>query len=123
MGTVLVADDDPDVRQLVAFKLRQAGHEVIDVGDGPSAIAAAGDHPLDLAVLDVTMPGLSGLEVCAALRSDARTAAVPVILLSARAHQGDAQRGLQAGAVAYVTKPFSPRELVDRVESLLNGAR
>ncbi|HET8582427.1 MAG TPA: response regulator [Jatrophihabitans sp.] len=123
MGTVLVADDDPDVRQLVAFKLRQAGHEVIVVGDGPSAIAAAGARPVDLAVLDVTMPGLSGLEVCAALRADARTAAVPVILLSARAHEGDAQRGLQAGAVAYVTKPFSPRELVDRVECLLNGAR
>lgn len=122
MGTVLVADDDPDVRQLVAFKLRQAGHEVIDVGDGPCAIAAACDRPLDLAILDVTMPGLSGLEVCAALRSDARTAAVPVILLSARAHEGDAQRGLQAGAVAYVTKPFSPRELVERVETLLNGA-
>ncbi len=123
MATVLVADDDPDIRELVSFKLERAGHEVVAVADGPSAVAAALESPPDIAIIDVTMPGLSGLQVCAALRDDPRTAAVPLILLTARAHADDAHRGLQAGAVAYVTKPFSPRELVQQVESLLVQAR
>ncbi len=119
MATVLVADDDADIRDLVSYKLEQAGHQVVSVADGMSAVAAARAHAPDVAIVDVTMPGLSGMQVCAALRDDAATAEIPVILLSARAHAGDSRTGLQAGAVDYVTKPFSPRELVQRVESLL----
>lgn len=119
MATVLVAEDDADIRELVAYKLHQAGHQVISVADGLAAVAAARENAPDVAIVDVSMPGLSGMQVCAALREDAATARIPVILLSARAHADDSETGLRAGAVAYVTKPFSPRELVERVESLL----
>jgi DNA-binding response OmpR family regulator len=119
MATVLVAEDDADIRELVAFKLHQAGHEVVSVADGLSAVAAAREKAPDVAIVDVSMPGLSGMQVCTALREHAATAQIPVILLSARAHAGDSENGLRAGAVDYVTKPFSPRDLVQRVESLL----
>jgi DNA-binding response OmpR family regulator len=121
MSTVLVADDDPDIRELVVFKLEQAGHRVIGVADGASAVTAAHDCLPDLAIIDVTMPGMSGLQVCTVLRADALTARIPVVLLTARAHADEGQLGLEAGAVAYVTKPFSPRELIRRVETLLGG--
>lgn len=121
MATVLVADDDADIRDLVSYKLQQAGHRVVSVADGPATVAAARELIPDLAIVDVTMPGLSGLQVCDELRADNATARIPVILLSARAHAGDSQTGLDAGAAAYVTKPFSPRELVRQVESLLLG--
>jgi DNA-binding response OmpR family regulator len=119
MATVLVAEDDADIRELVAYKLHQAGHQVVSVADGLAAVAAARENAPDLAIVDVSMPGLSGMQVCTALREDAATARIPVILLSARAHTGDSENGLRAGAADYVTKPFSPRELVQRVESLL----
>lgn len=119
MAFVLVADDDPDIRELVIFKLKQAGHEAVGVADGPAAVNLALEIVPDVAIVDVTMPGLSGLGVCAALRENEATAGIPVVLLSARARPGDQQRGLHAGAAAYVTKPFSPRELIARVESLL----
>jgi DNA-binding response OmpR family regulator len=121
MATVLVAEDDADIRELVAYKLLQAGHQVVSVADGLSAVAAAREAVPDVAIVDVSMPGLSGVQVCTALREDAATARIPVILLSARAHPDDSESGLRAGAVDYVTKPFSPRELVRRVESLLEA--
>jgi DNA-binding response OmpR family regulator len=106
-------------RELVIFKLERAGHRVIGVADGASAVIAAHDAAPDLAIVDVAMPGMSGLQVCTALRADARTARMPVILLTARARADEGTAGLEAGAVAYVTKPFSPRDLVRRVNSLL----
>lgn len=120
MATVLVAEDDADIRELVAYKLQQAGHHVVSVADGLSAVTAARETLPDLAIVDVSMPGLSGMQVCTALRDHAATAGIPVILLSARAHADDSETGLRAGAADYVTKPFSPRELVQRVESLLD---
>jgi DNA-binding response OmpR family regulator len=119
MATVLVAEDDADIRELVAYKLQQAGYQVVSVADGLAALAAARDNAPDVAIIDVSMPGLSGVQVCTALREHPATARIPVILLSARAHADDSETGLRAGAVDYVTKPFSPRELVQRVESLL----
>jgi DNA-binding response OmpR family regulator len=119
MGTVLVADDDPDIRELVTFKLEQAGHRVITVADGVSAVSVARDTVPDLAIVDVTMSGLTGLQVCSALRADARTAQIPVILLTARANVDESRAGLDVGAVAYMIKPFSPRELVHRVDALV----
>ncbi|MFC7528742.1 response regulator transcription factor [Actinoplanes sp. GCM10030250] len=123
MTTVLVADDDADIRDLVAFKLEQAGLEVITVGDGQAAVETARTSLPDLAVLDVSMPGLSGIDVCRALRGDPATADMLIIMLTARVQEQDVEGGFSAGADDYVTKPFSPRELVSRIQALLTRAR
>ena len=116
---VLVADDDRDIRELVAFKLGQAGFVVETAEDGVQALAAALQDRPDLAVLDVMMPGLSGLDVARQLRADGRTATVPIILLTARAQESDVEGGFAAGVDDYVIKPFSPRELLSRVQAVL----
>jgi DNA-binding response OmpR family regulator len=121
--TVLVADDDADIRDLVAFKLEQAGLEVLAVGDGQAAVDTARARLPALAVLDVSMPGLSGIDVCRMLRSDPSTAGMLIIMLTARVQEQDVEGGFSAGADDYVTKPFSPRELVSRIQALLTRAR
>ena len=118
---VLVADDDEDILVLVRTVLERAGYEVSAVRDGAEAIAAARQRRPDLAVLDVAMPELDGLEVLRRLRADASTSDVPVLLLSARVQEDDVARGFATGADAYVQKPFSPRELSDRVSELLGA--
>jgi DNA-binding response OmpR family regulator len=120
---VLVADDDADIRDLVAFKLEQAGFEVLAVEDGQAALDQARSHRPTLAVLDVSMPGLSGIDVCRMLRADSATADMLIIMLTARVQEQDVEGGFSAGADDYVTKPFSPRELVSRIQSLLSRAR
>ncbi|GIE75704.1 hypothetical protein Aph02nite_16540 [Actinoplanes philippinensis] len=121
--TVLVADDDADIRDLVAFKLEQAGLEVLAVGDGQAAVDTARARLPTLAVLDVSMPGLSGIDVCRMLRADPSTAGMLIIMLTARVQEQDVEGGFSAGADDYVTKPFSPRELVSRIQALLTRAR
>ncbi|MPY95300.1 MAG: response regulator [Acidimicrobiia bacterium] len=123
--TVLVVDDDQDIRELVTWKLEAAGFEVVGEADGEAGLAAALETRPDLVLLDWMMPRLSGLEVCRALRDEAATARVPVILLTAKAQEADVQRGFAAGADDYIVKPFSPRELVSRVDAVLarTGAR
>jgi DNA-binding response OmpR family regulator len=116
---VLVADDDEDILALVTTVLERLGHEVMAARDGARALALAEDRRPDLAVLDVSMPELSGLEVLRHLRAEASTSDVPVVLLSARAQEADVALGFETGADAYVRKPFSPRELSDRVAELL----
>ncbi len=123
MTVVLVADDDADIRDLVAFKLEQAGLEVIAVGDGPAAVEQARERRPALAVLDVSMPGLSGIDVCRMLRADPATAGMFIIMLTARVQEQDVEGGFSAGADDYVTKPFSPRELISRVQALLTRTR
>ncbi|SDZ11454.1 two-component system, OmpR family, phosphate regulon response regulator PhoB [Micromonospora pattaloongensis] len=123
MTAILIADDDPDIRDLVAFKLEQAGYDVRAVDNGLAALSAARENPPDLAVLDVMMPGMSGVDVCRELYANPATATLPVILLTARAQEGDVEVGFGAGAVDYVIKPFSPRELVRRVEAVLARTR
>ena len=116
---LLVADDDRDIRELVAFKLEHAGFAVETVGDGVSALERArADHPA-LVVLDVMMPGLSGMDVARQLRADPATAGIPVILLTARAQELDVEAGFAVGVDDYVIKPFSPRELLSRVNAVL----
>ncbi|GAA3180128.1 hypothetical protein GCM10010531_37740 [Blastococcus jejuensis] len=116
---VLVADDEEDIRALVCLAVRKAGAgEVTAVADGSAALAAARSGLPDLAVLDVSMPGASGLEVCAALRQDPATAGIRILLLSAGASLEDVARGLAAGADAYLAKPFSVAGLVHQVRSL-----
>ena len=119
MATILLAEDDADIRLLVTLKLRQAGHQVRGFGDGLSAAASAREDPPDLAVLDIMMPGMSGIEVCRELRKDPVTARVPVILLTAMARDTDITAGLAAGADDYIVKPFSPREFTIRVNAML----
>jgi DNA-binding response OmpR family regulator len=123
MTAILVADDDPDIRDLVAFKLEQAGFDVTAVDNGLAALDTARAAPPDLVVLDVMMPGMSGIDVCRELRADDSTATLPIILLTARAQEGDVEVGFGAGADDYVVKPFSPRELVSRVEAVLARMR
>lgn len=123
MTVVLVADDDADIRDLVAFKLEQAGLEVVAVEDGQAALEQAKSRQPALAVLDVSMPGLSGIDVCRMLRADPVTAGMLIIMLTARVQEQDVEGGFSAGADDYVTKPFSPRELVSRIQALLSRTR
>ena len=116
---ILVADDDEDILALVRAVLERAGHEVVAVRDGAKALASVRERRPHLAVLDITMPELDGLEVLRRLRADAATNELPVVLLSAQAQEADVERGFATGASAYVKKPFSPRELVERVSELL----
>ncbi|MGW8727648.1 response regulator transcription factor [Streptomyces sp. NPDC055808] len=117
---MLVVDDDPTVAEVVTGYLERAGHTVDLAADGPAALRAAAARRPDLVVLDLMLPGMDGLEVCRRLRA---AAPVPVIMLTARGDEDDRILGLEIGADDYVTKPFSPRELVLRVESVLRRAR
>jgi DNA-binding response OmpR family regulator len=114
-----VADDDDDIRDLVAFRLDRAGYEVLRAGDGQEALDLARQHIPDLAVLDVMMPKLTGYDVTREMRADATTSRIPVILLTARVQEADVARGFEAGADDYVKKPFSPQELKARVQAVL----
>lgn len=119
MAKILVADDDVDVRTLVVLKLKNSGHEVLSVENGAEAVHSCRTNRPDLVVLDLMMPGMNGLQACAAIRSDPAVAQTPVILLTARAQDSDIDAGLRVGADEYLTKPFSPRELAHRVDMLL----
>jgi CheY-like chemotaxis protein len=124
MPRVLVADDDPDIRELVRFKLEQAGHDVTTVADGDAAVEAVrSSGPYAVILLDVSMPRRTGIEVCEALRADPRTRTVPILLLTAKAQQADVERGFAAGADDYIVKPFSPRELSSRVTAALSTSQ
>ncbi len=119
MAKLLVVDDDATVREVVVDYLRNAGHEVREAVDGAGALDAMRRTSTDLVVLDVMMPGIDGLEVCRRLR---RHSDVPIVLLTALGEEQDRVVGLEIGADDYVTKPFSPRELVLRVDSILRRA-
>ena len=119
MARIVIADDDADIRELVVFKLRHGGHEVVPVGDGAAAVEACTAEKPDLVILDVMMPGMSGLDAAKVLRADDSMTGVPIILLTARAQEADIEQGFAAGADDYVVKPFSPRELAERVAAVL----
>lgn len=120
---ILVAEDDRDIADLVAHYLQKSGWHAHVTSAGDEALAFARKHPVDLVILDVMLPGLSGLEVCRALRSDKNTAAVPIIMLTARAEEADRVMGLELGADDYVAKPFSPNELVARIRALMRRSQ
>ena len=113
---VLVVDDEQDIRQLVGYHLEREGYQVVGCGDGKSALDLIKRESPDLVVLDLLMPGVDGLEVCRLLRRDST---VPIIMLTAKTEEADKVTGLELGADDYVTKPFSPRELVARVKAIL----
>jgi DNA-binding response OmpR family regulator len=123
MSRILVVEDDRDIAELVAHYLERAGHTAVIVGSGPDALVEARRDPPDVLILDRMLPGLDGLEVCRTLRAERQTANVPIIMLTARAEESDRVAGLEFGADDYVTKPFSPKELVARVNAQIRRRR
>jgi DNA-binding response OmpR family regulator len=119
MARILVVEDSADIAQLIAHSLQRAGHTVDRLTSGTTVLPSARAHPPDVIVLDLMLPGMDGLLVCQALRDEPATAGVPIIMLTARGEEADRVRGLELGADDYVTKPFSPKELVARVGALL----
>jgi len=119
MAKILVAEDDKQIGDMIAFKLTNGGHQVIRAEDGEEAVALAGRELPDLILLDAMMPGLSGFEVLRRLKSDPTLRAVPVIMVTAKGHERDVLSGLRGGAVDYVVKPFSLKELAARVDLAL----
>lgn len=120
---ILVVDDEPEAVELVEFNLKQAGFDVISAGDGVEALKKARSVLPELIILDVMLPEVDGMEICKMLRRDKTTARIPLIMLTAKAAEIDRVLGLELGADDYITKPFSPRELVLRVKKLLQRGR
>jgi two-component system, OmpR family, phosphate regulon response regulator PhoB len=120
MTSVLVVDDDPDVCDLVRYKLEQSGFDVRRASDGDQALREVDAEIPDLVLLDIMMPGMSGLEVLERWRANGATEKLPVIMLTAKAQENDVERGFELGADDYVIKPFSPRELARRVTAVLS---
>ncbi len=118
---VLVADDDDDILLLVTARLRRDGFEIVQARDGIGALATARERKPAVAVLDVGMPGLDGLEVLRAIRGDPELSGTRVLLLTAKAQEQDVRRGYETGADSYVKKPFSPADLSAKVRELAEG--
>ncbi|MGC6533981.1 MAG: phosphate regulon transcriptional regulator PhoB [Parvibaculales bacterium] len=122
-ATILIVDDEPAQLELLRYNLEQAGFDILQASNGKAALDTIETEQPDLLVIDWMMPEASGIDVCRQLRSRPETKALPIIMLSARGEEGDKSLGLDTGADDYVTKPFSPRELVSRVKALLRRAR
>jgi DNA-binding response OmpR family regulator len=120
MTMVLVADDERDIRELIAFTLRFAGYEVVTANDGEDAYQQALKIIPDLILLDVRMPRMTGYEACKAIKSDAALQHIPVMFLSAKGQEAEIQAGYDAGAIDYLLKPFAPDELTARVKTILS---
>ena len=120
---VLVVDDEPDILELIGYNLARHNFDMIGVDSGEEAFASVRRSLPDLVVLDLMLPGIDGLEVCRRLKNDNRTAAVPVIILSAKGEEADVVIGLELGADDYLTKPFSPRVLMARIKAVLRRKR
>ena len=120
---ILVAEDDTDIADLIAHYVRKAGWEPVVVASGDAALKAAESEAPDVVVLDIMLPGLSGLEVCRALRANPATALLPIVMVTARAEESDRIVGLDLGADDYISKPFSPNELIARIRALLRRTR
>ncbi len=119
--TVLVVDDDPVIQKLLQVNFEMEGYDVVIAGDGEEGLALAREERPDVVLLDVMMPKMNGLDVAAAMRADEITEAIPIIMLSAKAQASDVQAGLDLGVDDYVTKPFDPLELLERVGALLDA--
>lgn len=120
---ILVVEDDPSLIELVRYNLEREGFAVVRAADGEEGLLLAREDPPDLVLLDWMLPHVSGIEVCRRLRRAPETAQLPIIMLTARTEESDRVRGLDIGADDYVTKPFSPRELIARIRALLRRAR
>ena len=114
---ILIADDELRLRKVVALHLKKAGFDVLEAGNGLHALELARENKPDLIVLDVMMPEMTGLEACNIIKADSELKNTPIILLTAMAEAADIERGNAAGAEFYLTKPFSPKELIDKINS------
>jgi len=119
LASILIVEDDPDISDLIAHYLQRAGHEVTRLTSGSEVMPRVRTAPPDLVILDLMLPGMDGLLVCQAMRANTATAAIPIIMLTARGDEADRIAGLELGADDYVTKPFSAKELVARVAARL----
>jgi CheY-like chemotaxis protein len=122
MAKILVAEDERDIRELIIFTLRYGGFEVVAVTNGEEAVDAARRENPDLILLDVRMPKLTGYDACRRLKADPLLRHIPVVFLSAKGQETEVQTGIEAGAIEYILKPFSPDQLNKRVGELLNQA-
>jgi DNA-binding response OmpR family regulator len=120
MAKILIAEDERDIRDLITFTLRFAGHEVIATGNGEEALEKALIEKPDLIMMDVRMPRMTGYEACARMKAEDSIKTIPVVFLSAKGQESEVNTGLEAGAVEYILKPFSPDQLTDRVKIILN---
>lgn len=119
MSKILIAEDERDIRELLSFTLRYNGFEVVSARDGEEAIELAlKEHP-HLVLLDIRMPRINGYEVCRLMKDNEATKHIPVVFISAKGQEAEVQEGMEAGAVDYIVKPFSPDEVVERVTTLL----
>jgi two-component system, OmpR family, alkaline phosphatase synthesis response regulator PhoP len=123
MARILVAEDDPDIASLLAHYLQRAGFEADMVSSGRDVLPRIKKAPPDLLLLDIMLPGLDGLEVCRSVRNDEHTASIPIIMVTAKGEESDRIVGLELGADDYITKPFSPNEVVARIRALLRRAQ
>ncbi|MDP1779832.1 MAG: response regulator [Anaerolineales bacterium] len=120
MARILIAEDEPDIRELVAFTLRFAGHEVITTSNGEEALQQANQIIPDLILMDVRMPRMTGFEACRAMKTNPALKDIPVVFLSAKGQDSEIQSGLDAGAEEYILKPFAPDQLTERVKAILS---
>jgi CheY-like chemotaxis protein len=123
MAKILIAEDEADIRELIAFTLKFNGHEVVAVGNGAEALEAALKEMPDLIMMDVRMPKMTGYEACEKMKADPKIAHIPVVFLSAKGQEAEIRTGLGAGASEYLLKPFAPMELGQRVSELLEKYR
>jgi len=120
MAKILIAEDDPDIRELVAFTLRFAGHEVVAASDGEETVQLAAREFPDLILMDVRMPRMTGYDACRAIKANSELKDIPVVFLSAKGQESEIQTGLEAGAEEYLLKPFALDQLTDRVRAILS---
>lgn len=120
MARILIAEDEPDIRELVAFTLRFAGHEVNTTSNGEEALQVASQTVPDLVLMDVRMPRMTGYDACRAMKADPSLKDIPIVFLSAKGQDAEIQTGLDAGAEEYLLKPFAPDQLVERVRTILS---
>jgi DNA-binding response OmpR family regulator len=120
MSKILIAEDEPDIRELVTFMLRFAGFEVVAASNGEDAVRTAAREIPDLVIMDVRMPRMTGYDACRLMKANPDLRHVPVVFLSAKGQEAEIQSGLDAGAEEYILKPFSPAELTNRVRGILS---
>ncbi len=120
MAKILIAEDEPDIRELVAFTLRFAGYEVVAASNGEEAVQTASRESPDLILMDVRMPRMTGYDACRVMKANTALKDIPVVFLSAKGQESEIQAGLEAGAEEYLLKPFAPDQLTDRVRAILS---
>jgi len=121
--TLLIVEDEKDIIKMLEYNLKKEGFKVLSVRGGEDALGLVNSDRPDLIILDLMLPGMDGLEVCKTLKGDAKTASIPVIMLTAKSQESDKIVGLELGADDYMTKPFSPRELIARIKAVLRRVK